>query len=101
MKSKKRLIGTSGDASSVFLRFNDFREDGNLDFNIVAMVWDAENKKWQTNWKTTTLTPWLPDDVGMLMVRGGWGELEIASSISRDEFDPDNSKDVFVFVAKG
>lgn len=101
LRQSKRLVGTSGDEHNLFLRFYDFNEDSNLNFNIVAMKWNPKSNKWHSDWRTTTLSPWLADDVGMLMVGHGWGELEIASTLNRDEFDPDTSKDVFVFAARG
>lgn len=101
LKAQTRLIGVSGDEFKTLLRFNDFNQDGSVDFNIVTLEREAANAKWRTDWQTTRLTPWSADDVGMLLVEHRWGELEIASSLTREEFDPDTSKDVFIFAVRG
>ncbi len=101
LKERSRLIGASGDEKSVFFRFNDFKEDGSLDFNIVAMTFDNDVGKWRADWQSTRLIPWTADDVGMLMVGNGWDELEIGSDLNRNDFDPDASKDVFIFAVRG
>ena len=49
---------------------------------------------------TTRLTPWLADDVGMLIRQSGWGDLEIASDLAREEFNPEFSKDVVIFAVR-
>ncbi len=101
MKDQKRLVGLSGDSENAFLRFNDFNQDGSLNFNIVTMNFGTDTHKWILDWQTTRLEPWMADDVGMLLVANGWMELEIASSLDREEFSIDNSKDVFVFAVRG
>ncbi len=101
LKSRNRLIGLSGDEKQVFLRFNDFNDDGSLDFNIVSQTFDEQTKKWKAEWQTTRLTPWQADDVGMMLAANGWEELEIGSSLNRDDFDPDSSRDVFIFAVRG
>lgn len=95
LKSGKRQIGISGDETTLFHRFYDFVSDDEIVFNTVIMKYD---KKWGSEWISTTLRPWSSDDVGMMLVQEGWSDLEIASSILRDDFVPDSSDNVVLFA---
>lgn len=96
LENKRRLVGISGSWIHVYVRFYDFREDGLVNFNILHL---ERRKDWKGEILSTTLKPWLPDDVGMLAVRCGWTDLELYSDLSKNPFDPDDSRDV-VLIAR-
>lgn len=98
LKTGKRLVGVSGDEDSTFIRFYDLESDERLIFNIIEI---KTSSNMDTDWISTELHPWSADDIGMLLIQTGWTNLEIAGSLQRDDFDPDNSKDVVYFAVRG
>lgn len=99
LREKRRLVGVTGDSDALFARFYDFIGDAEVAFNILIQRRIGEGR-WKGEIDSTLLTPWSADDVGMLLRRLGWGEIEIAADLKRGEFDPDSSRDVVIFAIK-
>ncbi len=94
-KTRKRQVGITGNETAIFHRFYDFISEDQITFNTVIMNYESS---WKSEWISTTLRPWSADDVGMLLVQGGWSDLEIASNILRNDFDPNASGNVVLFA---
>jgi len=97
LHSRQRLVGLTGAENEAFLRFYDFNPNEMLTFNILHCI---RLEKWRVEWHSTTLKPWLADDVGMALRRAGWRDIEIAADIKRTAFEPDSSKDVTLLAKK-
>lgn len=100
LRDKRRIVGVTEVEGKVFVRFYDFRHDESLTFNILTLEKGGEPALWKPELISTELTPWSVDDVGMLLRKTGWGELEIASDLKRSDFDPDTSKDAVFYAIR-
>jgi glycine/sarcosine N-methyltransferase len=102
LRDKHRLIGATEGDGKVFVRFYDFLPDNELGFNVMTLTHGSKNssRTWQGDLITTRLTPWLADDIGMIMRQTGWDDLEIACDLARGDFDPETSKDVVYFAVR-
>ncbi len=98
----RRLVGVTDVEGSIFVRFYDLHSDEEIAFNILTLTRSSEPEKsqWESDLVTTPLRPWSADDIGMLLRKCSWGELEIGSDLKRNDFVPDDSKDVVFFALK-
>jgi len=100
LRDKRRIVGVTEGEGRLFVRFYDFTGEDSITFNVMNLSKQGDQSKWKPELISTELTPWSVDEVGMLLRKTGWGELEIASDLRRSEFDPDTSKDAVFYAVR-
>jgi len=104
LEKRERLVGVRESGNKVFLRFYDFGEEY-IVFNILmidkAKGNSSEVRKAVVSWESTTLKPWIIDEVELILNESGWQIEKRWGGIDRGFFKNDKSKDVLLIAKSG
>jgi ubiquinone/menaquinone biosynthesis C-methylase UbiE len=96
MSEKNRIVNITRGQDKYFIRFYDFGED-EISFNILTF-----NQSQPSDHKiiSTKLIPYSIEDFDKSLLKIGFRTVEFYSNLNWDEFDLQNSKDLFVKAAR-
>lgn len=81
----------------LFIRFYDFNPDGTLTFNVITLR-RQETGEWAQQVETTTLRPWLHDELARAITAAGFRDLTCYGDMSGAPFDPESSGNLIVIA---
>ena len=96
LKKKERIVNITQKEGKYYVRFYDFYED-ELDFNILSFD-ENELKNKQLN--TTKLYPYNSEYLNRQLAETGFTGIELFGTLSKADFDPENSKDLIISARK-
>jgi len=79
-----------GEKEWLFVRFYDFNPDGTLTFNVITLRRQGTGQ-WAQQVETTTLRPWLHDELRSAIGASGFDEITCYGDMSGAPFDPASS----------
>ncbi|MBC7251077.1 MAG: class I SAM-dependent methyltransferase [Anaerolineae bacterium] len=89
-----------GEHEWLFIRFYDFNPDGTLTFNVITLR-RQETGEWAQQVETTTLRPWLHDELARAITAAGFGGLTCYGDMSGASFDPGTSGNLVLTANRG
>ena len=95
LSERKRLVGITGAAGEVFVRFYDFNNQKELVFNLLAL---NRSDSWQHEWLSTRLRPWVAEDVERLLIKSDWSKILTMADLKGGTFNSQSSRDVVVMA---
>jgi SAM-dependent methyltransferase len=96
IKEKKRIVNITESEENFFIRFYDFKED-DIKFNILKF--SKANPK-ENNLITTSVIPYIAIDFNNSLLKTGFNSVKIYSDFNKNEFNEENSKDLFIEAVK-
>ena len=96
LKEKKRIVNITESEKHFFIRFYDFIKD-EIKFNILKFS-KADPK--ESNLITTAVHPYTSKDFNNSLIEAGFKSVKIYSDLSRNEFNENTSKDLFIEAVK-
>ncbi|MCR4406233.1 MAG: class I SAM-dependent methyltransferase [Anaerolineae bacterium] len=84
-----------GEHEWLFVRFYDFNPDGTLTFNVITLRRQGTGE-WAQHVETTTLRPWLHDELARATTAAGFRSLTCYGDMRGALFDPKSSGDLIV-----
>jgi len=104
LEKRERLVGVRESGNKVFLRFYDFGEEYII-FNLLmidkAKGNSSEAGKAVVSWSSTTLKPWIMDEVNPILNDAGWQVEKRWGGTDRGFFERDKSKDILLVAKSG
>jgi ubiquinone/menaquinone biosynthesis C-methylase UbiE len=101
LEKRERLVGARQSGGKVFLRFYDFGED-KVVFNLLVIDRGAKGSasagKAVVSWNSTTLKPWVMNEVEPILNDTDWRVEKQWGGIDRAMFNKDSSKDVLLIA---
>lgn len=95
-KSKERIIRTTQNESSIFVRFYDFHHD-HLDFNILKI---SKSDLKRTEFFTTSLYAHKEKELKGILSKAGFKKITKYGSLGKEKFSIRRSKDFVIFALK-
>jgi len=96
IKEKKRIVNITESEKHFFIRFYDFEKD-KINFNILKF--SKANPK-ENNLITTSVIPYIAIDFNNSLLKTGFNSVKIYSDFNKNEFNEENSKDLFIEAVK-
>ena len=96
IKEKKRIVNITESEENFFIRFYDFKED-DIKFNILKF--SKANPK-ENNLITTSVIPYIAIDFNNSLLKTGFNSVKIYSDFNKNEFNEENSKDLYIEAVK-